>query len=93
MAQSGKISAESYSRQKTKLMLEIFQIKSVKLARRIGQTSDFQWIWDQTWTEKGKIRWVKVPYMSAPEALNSVKGIGPFGPKPPKFGGSGIRAP
>jgi hypothetical protein len=27
--------------------------------------------------------------MSAPEALNSVKGIGPFGLKPPKFSGPG----
>jgi hypothetical protein len=39
-------------------------------------------MWDQTWTKKGKIWCVKVPYMSVPEALNSVKGIGPFGLKP-----------
>jgi len=31
--------------------------------------------------------------MSALEALNLVKGIRPFGPKPPKFGGPSTRAP
>src|SRR5882762_2091265 len=43
--------------------------------------------------QKGKIWWIKVPYISAPEALNSVKGIRHFGLKPPKFGGHGTRAP
>ena len=43
--------------------------------------------------QKGKTRWIKVPYISAPEALNSVKGIRHFGLKPPKFDGHGTRAP
>jgi len=32
--------------------------------------------------EMGKIQWVKVPYMSAPEALNLVKGIRLLVPNP-----------
>jgi hypothetical protein len=28
---------------------------------KLSSTSNFQWIWDQTWTEKGKIQWDKVP--------------------------------
>ena len=39
--------------------------------------------------QKGKIQWFMVLYMSALEALNSVKDIRHFGLKLPKFGGPG----
>ena len=53
--------------------------------------SDFWWKMYQTWCQSTKI-WCKVvPYILAPEALNSVICIRPHGPKPPKFSDPSMR--
>ena len=95
MAQSRKLSTEYCIDQKAKTQSFLLRClknlhktypkdkSNLRLSVNLGSDMD----------QKGKIRWIKVPYISAPEALNSVKGIGHFGLKPPKFGGHGTRAP